>query len=788
MKIDLDRCHPVSYENQGLSFIKPVVDHPWIFIVLSIAITSFLGFGMSRMGFTNDYRVYFSKDNPQLVAFESLQDTYTKSDNLLIVVAPKQGEIFTARNLKMMGLITERAWQTPYSTRVDSITNFQHTVAKGDDLIVRDLVPNANLLNQEEIAEIKKIALAEPLLIDRLISPGGRVSAVNITIQLPRKRLTEINEVASFARQLSTSLSKTYPDVDFYLTGIAMMNSNFSEAATDDLQTLVPAMFVFIVLTMMVLLGSVTATVATVTVIVFSVVVAMGTVGWLNWNLSPTSSIAPTIIMTIAIADCVHILVTALHNMKQGLDQKSAVMDSLRVNFRPIMITSITTAVGFASMNFSDAPPFRNLGTIVALGVLAAFFFSVTILPAAMVVVPIRVKNKFNRLNERMESIANFVIRRRTILFWSCGISAIVLISQLTMNELNDEFVKYFDKSVDFRVATDFANDNLTGIYTIEYSLHSGSSGGISEPSFLTQIENFSSWLKAQPEVVHVNTITDIYKRLNKNMHGDDDHYYGLPETRELSAQYLLLYEMSLPYGLDLNNQINVDKSATRLIVTLKNMSSNRLLALESKFANWLNKNAANIQSQTASPTLMFSHIGERNIKSMLVGTIIALVLISLILIFALRSVKFGLISMIPNLVPAAMAFGVWGLVSGQVGLSLSIVIGMTLGIVVDDTVHFLNKFLISKREHGLHSQDAVRHAFSSVGTALLITSFTLVCGFLVLSFSPFRQNGEMGLMTAITISIALIMDFLFLPPLLMKMERDSPARDQSFEHSRLTT
>jgi predicted RND superfamily exporter protein len=167
----------------------------------------------------------------------------------------------------------------------------------------------------------------------------------------------------------------------------------------------------------------------------------------------------------------------------------------------------------------------------------------------------------------------------------------------------------------------------------------------------------------------------------------------------------------------------------------------------------------------------MFSHIGERNIKSMLIGTTIALLLISLILIFALRSVKIGLLSLLPNLVPAALAFGVWGMTVGQIGLALSIVTGMTLGIVVDDTVHFLSKYLRARREKGLNSQDAVRYAFKTVGLALVVTSLVLIGGFFVLTFSAFQLNANMALMTAVTIFFAIIADFLLLPPLLMAID-----------------
>ena len=182
--------------------------------------------------------------------------------------------------------------------------------------------------------------------------------------------------------------------------------------------------------------------------------------------------------------------------------------------------------------------------------------------------------------------------------------------------------------------------------------------------------------------------------------------------------------------------------------------------------------NIPDLRAVGVSPTVMFAHIGMKNIISMLSGTTIALVLISLILIVALGSWRYGLLSLIPNLVPAGMAFGVWALIDGEIGMALSVVTAMTLGIVVDDTIHFLSKYLRARREQGLSAEDAVRYAFSTVGVALWVTSVALVAGFLVLATSSFKLNSGMGLLTAIVISIALLVDFLLLPPLLIRWDK----------------
>ena len=752
-------------------YISFVITHPWQIFILTLLVVMSAGSGGRFIEFTNDYRVFFSEENPELQAFEEMQNIYTKTDNVLFVIEPEGTDVFNFSTLNMIAELTESSWQIPYSTRVDSITNYQHTLAKDDDLLVGDLVDSSTNLSLEDISYVRGVALKEPLLVKRLISPSGHVTGVNVTIQLPGKSLTEVPEVAQFSRELKSKLEASYPNHRIHITGLAMMNNAFGESSQNDMTTLVPMMFLTIIVVLGILLRSFSATISSIVMIFFTIIFAMGLMGWLGWKLTPASASAPTIIMTMAVADTVHLLVTFLHNLRKGINKVDAIADSLRINIQPIFITSVTTAIGFLSMNFSDVPPFHDLGNVVAIGVLFAFVLSVTTLPAMVILMPMRIKVREERKNGVMNSFANIVIEYRKLLLLVMGGIALSLMAFLPQNKLDDQFVEYFDESVDFRQATDFSSQNLSGIYTIQYSLNQGESGGVSEPKFLEDVEMFSEWLRTQDEVMHVQSITDTFKRLNMNMHADDPAFYRLPASREQAAQYLLLYELSLPYGLDLNDQIGIDKSQTRLIITLENLHTEEMLGIEKRMSDWLDNNIADVAYTVASPSLMFAHIGKRNVNSMLAGTTLALIVISFILILALRSRRIGLISLAPNLIPAGMAFGLWGLMVGQVGLSLSVVAGMTLGIVVDDTVHFLSKYLRARREKGMDEKEAVRYAFNTVGVALWVTSLVLVMGFLVLSQSHFSLNSDMGAMAAITIAIALIMDFLFLPPLLMKLE-----------------
>lgn len=760
--------------------LSEIVKNRWTYFALMLMV---IILGAQNLSFTNDYRVFFNDDDPHLQAFEDLQDTYTKNDNALLVLAPKDGKVFTRETLVAIEDITERAWETPHSLRVDSLSNYQHSESSVDEMSVGDLFEDAENLNDNDLVKIQSIVANEPLLVHRLISEKAHVTAINITIQFPlqipdgKGGLKEADptalglEVVNSVRALKTYIEETYPNIEVYLSGIVMLNNAFGEAMIYDMSNLLPIALLLILITVFFLLRSVSGTIITMIVILLSVVSAFGLAGWLGFKLTPPVMSAPTIIMTLAVADCVHILSTWMSEMRLGKDKHEAMRESMRINFMPVFLTSLTTAIGFLSLNASDAPPFRDLGNVAAMGVIAAFFFSIYLLPVLTAILPVKVDQRETKTLRVMAAFANWVIEKQKTLLIGMSLVAIILIALVPRNELNDVFVKYFDERIEFRTDTDFIVENLTGIYFIDFSIDTKESGSISEPKALAKIRKFTDWLEEQPEVIHVNTITDIFKRLNKNMHGDQQSWYKLPDARDLSAQYLLLYEMSIPFGLDLNNQIDIDKRSTRISTTLKTISTQEVLALEARIQEWMEENIPKLKTVGASPTVMFAHIGMKNIISMLTGTTIALILISLILIISLRSWRYGLLSLIPNLIPAGMAFGIWAIVDGEIGLALSVVTAMTLGIVVDDTIHFLSKYLRARREKGLSAEDAVRYAFSTVGVALWVTSVALVAGFLVLATSSFKLNSGMGLLTAIVIAIALIVDFLLLPPLLIKLD-----------------
>jgi predicted RND superfamily exporter protein len=750
-----------------------IIRHPWQAILLTLIITLTAASGMRHLEFANNYRVFFGDGNPELQQFETFQATYTKNDNLLLVVRPNTGHALSPDTAAAVERLTEEAWQIPFAIRVDSITNFQHSWADGDELTVEDLVRDATSLDAATLDAKLDLALAEPLLANNLVSLDGVTTAVNVTLQYPEKDLTEVPTAVNFARDLVAQLEADYPNIEVAITGVSALNNAFAEAGQQDATSLIPAMYGLLIIFSFVVLRSVAGVVATVLVIVFSTLAALGVGGHIGWAIDPVAATAPVVIMTLAVADSIHILMTLRRLMREGRSKLGALAEALRINFLAVTITSFTTIIGFLTLNFSDSPPFKHLGTLAAVGIAFAWLFALVLLPAVIRLLPMKVKlaaeNERRGLLPALGALSGFVTTHYKPVLLGMGTVTLVLIAFVPRIELNDEFVRYFDHRVEFRNDSDFTIKNLHGIYLAEFSLEAAGPGGISEPEYLTHLSEFTDWTRAQPEVDHVFSYTDIIRRLNKNLHGDDPAWYRIPEDRNLAAQYLLLYELSLPYGLDLNNRVNIDKSSTRVTVTLKDISTAEGRVFYDRAEAWLAHNTpAYMHTRPTGAFVMFSYISQRNVEAMLVGNVIAVVAIALIMMVALGSVRYGALSLIPNSLPILVTLGIWALTVGKVGMPAATVTATSLGIIVDDTVHFLMKYLRALREKGLDRPAAIAYAFETVGSAMVATTLILAAGFALLAASTFKINAEMGLLTALAIVVALVIDFLLLPAILM--------------------
>ncbi len=753
------------------AIIKFSLRLPYLAFALSVFATLLLASGIQSLKINADTRAYFSEQNPHLKRLRLFEQTYDQNNNVLFVVHAKGKSVFETDVLAAIVDLTDQAWKLPNSRRVDSVTNYPYARAEDEDFILEDLVStDPARLSERDLNEIAETALADPFLVNRLIAADGKTTGVNVNFNLDAQDSAAVILINQAALELAAQIEETHPSVEVLTTGNVVLMRTFSDAALRDIYVLVPVGLLIIALLLMLSLRSVQETTAISTQLVLIAAANLGIAGFLGMKIDQSTAVAPVIVMTLSMASTLHIVTTAKRLIAQGYGNLGAVLEAMQRNMRPIFLTSLTTSVGFLSFNFADAPPFRDLGNLVVIGIGLNLVLTFLFLPAALNAC--RIKPKFSRLITVTGQISKFTQSNYRSISILGPIALITIAAGIFSITLDDDFIRYFGKKYEYRVASDYAEDHLTGLNQLEFSLDTGQPDGVYDPQYQEQAEAFVNWLKSQDKVVSAVSIADITKKINKAFNGDDENYYTLPDDRETIAQYFLLYELSLPYGTDITDQISVSRSASRVNVLLQNATSGDVRALKANAEQWLVENTElPPQAEGTSINVLFAYLSTINIKKMLRGTLITFTIISFLIGFAMRSLYFGAISLATNSLPALAGFGIWGFAVGEINLAASVITAMTLGIVVDDTIHFLVNYQ-KHRQARKTAAFAADQVTRSVGTAILLTSVSLVAGFLVLALSDFEVNRTLGQFTAIILAIAVIVDLIILPALLIQFDK----------------
>ena len=752
-----------------------ITRRPWAVLLASLLLVATLSAGLSSLTFRSDSRVFFGKDNPDLIALERFEATYGRDDTLLFVVGAREGDLFTAKRLAAVNELTDAAWTMAEVKRVDSLTNFQRARAVADDIEIDQLARSGDPLSDADARRLKREAAKEPLLIGRLLSADGRLGLVAVNFRFdPSTASDQAAKAMTAGKRLADQFAERHPDLEVGLSGSIALDHAFVEASGFDGSVLLPLMVVVLLGIILFVLRSPAGSFATLCVIMLGTLSALGTAALMGVPLSSPSVIAPNIILTIACCDCIHLVSGMMRLRAQGLGRREAIKEVLVECWWPVTLTTITTSIGFLSLVFSAVPPFAHLGIIVALGSVLTWLLTVTFLPALLCILPWKASSGSLPAENFSIRMAALVMPRPRKVLAGVLLLATVLTAFAFTNQLDDRYVRYFGQGYDFRQATDRLNQHLGGFYTIEYSLDSGEQDGIARPDYLEQVDRFSNWLRRQPGVTHVHGLPDVLKTVNRAMNGGGADQYRLAGERGITAQHLALYEMSLPFGTDLKNQITADKRKSRLSVNLNDVSTASMAELEARAAAWARQNTPLIaaSAQGTGTSLLFAHIGNRNIEEMLKGVVSGVLVVWVIFLIAFRSIPLSIIGTIANFVPALATLGVWAIINGEVGMAVATVASVTFGVVVDDTIHMLTTYARLRREEGRSAEDAVRGAFEIVGPGMIAMTLALSAGFACLAFSGFQINSWMGMMASATILTAVLFDLLFIPSVLLILDK----------------
>lgn len=746
------------------SLVAGLEKRPVLSLVAGILLFVLFALGLGRISPNFTHTGYFYPDDPLLTDLERMEARFGNDDAVVVAVHSADG-IFDRDSLAVVSELTRKLWLVSDVVRVDSISNFNWTHAKGDELTVEPLIPEGELTDAL-IDERKRVALAHESLPGYLISRDANTALLFARIRSSLQGKPDAKRITSEVEALAAEQRKTGHEL--HVTGGPVIEAAYANAAEADNAAILPLVLGICALMLAVVLRHLVAVLVAFVIILLAVVVSLGATGWLGVELTSITAALPQIFVAVGAADAVHLLSTFLRERRQGTDRTEAARTSLNKNLLPTVVTSLTTGLGFASFCTSEIKAVAGFGLAAGVGVAAVWAISVLIIGGLLFLLPWNVK----RAPEQRQvastwprtAAARLVSSRRGI-WLAFGALAVASGVLALFNRVDADPVKYFAEQHPLRRATEFIESGVGAARSIEIVIDSGRVDGVKSPEFLRKVDQLDAWLETRPRVTQTVSIADMLKHVNRALNGGDDRHYALADNAETIGQELLLYNMNLPEGMDLADRVTVDADALRMTVlwTIGNSSEaiHEIELLEQKIEE------LGLSAVITGKYPLYQRLESHLVRSFLSSLGIALLLISGVMMLVFRSVWVGLFAMVPNIFPLLFGAGALFVLGENFTVGTVLVMSVTLGIAVDDTVYVMSEF-IKQRRAGIAPEPAIANILRDTAPSLVCTSAVLVCTFGAFILSTFTPNQVFGALSAIVLAVALIADVILLPSLLM--------------------
>jgi predicted RND superfamily exporter protein len=729
-----------------------------------------LASNLKHLEMDGSYRIWFGEESKTLKDYDSFRRTFGNDDALIISFRDENG-IFNKKALQSIDNITQKLWRMKYVARVDSITNYQYVHSnpkEPDDVIVEDFIQDIAEQNSSYFQERKEIATHDDLIVDGFISRDGTTTM--ISARLVPKVNDESDKSAEIMQMVEEILA---PEIaatgyQYYLNGGPALNQAFVKIGTSDAMTFTPLVIIASMILLFLLFRRISGALIPIGVVVMTFMTVLAVQVLLGYKLNNFTANLPVFVVAIGIADAVHLYIIWLMYKREGEDNKTAVLHSVQKNMLPVFLTSLTTAIGFATLTISKVVPVFTLGIATASGAVLAFIISLVWMPAVLLLLKKEVKKEVIEKEKSKKPLGYgaFILRNNKKIIMITTLLFAFLGAGLFHVKVDSNTIRYFDKSVDIRKSTEFMMEHLTGPMAYEIIVDSGKKNGIKDPDFMKRVEQFCKAYQAKfPDVRHMSSLVDTVKRFNKVL----DDKESVPDNQNLIAQYLLLYSLSLPQGMEINDKMDIDEQKLRITAQVNIVDTSKDLEMINYAHAWWENTpySAVVNGQTA----MFAYMQSDVTDTLIYSLSLAIVLVSIVMLLIFKRPKLLWVFILPNILPVMLVVGLMGWIGINIDIGVAIAGAIIIGVAVDDTIHFLVKYF-DARKRGLDLEESFDEVLRYAGKAILFTTLILSISFSLFAFSTFTPNQNFGIVTASALIIAFVVDLLLLPALLSIADR----------------
>ena len=744
-------------------FVDGIIRFRWWAALLIPLITLALASQLRYLQFEGSYRIWFGEESPILRQYDAFRSVFGNDDALLIMFRDEAG-VFNPKALGVVARITEALWQTTDIARVDSLTNYQYVHSDPeypDDVIVEDFIGDPAALSPEQLAEKARIASGEEMIVGRIVSADMKTTMIAARLTPKAGDDPEVSARLKAAAEAIVA-RESASGYAFHLGGGPILNMAFIHLGEHDVKVFTP----FVLLIAMVLLWFIfrrpSGMLLSLSVVIFTFLIVLAVQVLLGYRVNNFTANLPVFVVAIGIADAMHLFWIYLVGRRRGMGNHDAIRFSVRKNLLPTLLTSLTTAVGFASLAVSDVIPVKTLGIATATAALLAFVLTILFVPAMLAILNPKVAQNEEEEAESHDTFslrsARFVMRHdRGILLGSLTLFTLIGIG-IAWVKVDSNTVRYFKEHVPFRETVTFVQRHLTGPMAYEVVVDSGEKDGIKSPEFMQTVARFTDAFKAQyPAVRHTGSLVDVVEKFNDVMNGTP----AIPAERNLIAQYLLLYSLSLPQGMEINDRMDVDERRLRVTASVDIVDTSLDLEMMRWVEAWWAQTPypARVNGQAA----MFAHMQHDVTDTLVESILLAIAAVSLMMLLIFRNLRMIPLFIIPNILPIALVVGVMGWLGITIDLGVAVSGAIIIGVAVDDTIHFLVKYREARRE-GESLEAALAYVYHYAGKAIVFTTLILSAAFMIFALSDFVPNVNFGIVTASALVIAVLIDLLMLP------------------------
>ncbi|MDX1474184.1 MAG: MMPL family transporter [Reinekea sp.] len=756
-----------------------VIKHRVVVLVTALILLVGSVFAARDIQFDHTIERNFVDGDPRLEEFDKLTELFGDSEYLVVGIEarPDEDDIFVPQTLAVIGQISDYLERHEAVTQVRSVTKYEYTRGAGGLLSTKELFDDLSeqALTPQVRDNAKAIVANEPLALGVLVTDDfrhARIAArVRYNNESPAHKVALIRDLYQFVDEQGYEAD----GYDIKYGGQPVFDEKFETTNKQDADTLYPLMGVIMMLVLFLTFRTLGAVAWPWIVIVFGIAYLTGVQGLLGFpHTAVDQALIPTMII-IGVGLTIHYLVEFYRSHKDGSTSGDAAKRAVRKIWWPAFLTAFTTSVGFLALSVTEIVPVREMAILGAMGPMILFALTFTVLPSLLSYIR-RPAAKAHTTVETgyvarlLDRIAPFTWKYRNPILLLGLVIIVFAVATAQAIKVDTNFVEYFKKDNPARQDMIYFDETFRGALTMEVIVDSGEIKGITDPEFLKRVDALQEYLEGLPVTGDINSVLDYLKQVNQSFNQDNPEFYRLPETALETSQLLFLYANAGPFE-DLSDLKDFDERFLRLTVPTVNMPASEMEIELDAINRKIDNEFSDLSVSLTGVRLLFQAQDIYTNEGMIKSFGIALFVIFIIFMLVFRSVKYGIVCLVPSILPILTVGGLIALLGVNVDLGTMIVGAMTMGIAVDDTIHFMNRYLGARKE-GASSRESVSIAISEAGRAIIFSTIILVLGFSALTLGSFVPIIHVGLFAAGIMFLALIFDLFILPAFLYAVDR----------------